>query len=139
MHARATNEDFDLGTEFMKKGSGFQRALASANDDYAFIRKARQVWPLRGMRGERRRNMVECSRTGRERRDTPGNDHAGGGYIGAILKAKLVSRTLVLNGADFTRVHLRNCGALIPQTVVNEALKRDWGGKMIATAYLVGV
>jgi hypothetical protein len=41
MHAGGTNKDFDVGTNFVKKGGGFEGALGGTDNDYALIHKMR--------------------------------------------------------------------------------------------------
>ncbi len=139
MHAGATTKNFDLGTDFVKKGDGFEGALAGTDNDYALIRKTRKARSLRSVGHERRRNMVERRRARGKRTDAAGNDDARSSYVGAILKCELKFFAVRLNPADPTRVYIRDCGTLIPQTVVNKALKGDRGGEMIPAAYLVSV
>jgi hypothetical protein len=41
MHAGGTNKDFDVGTNFVKKGGGFEGALAGTDNDYTLTYKTR--------------------------------------------------------------------------------------------------
>jgi len=49
MDARAANQDFHFGTDFMKKSGRFQSALATTDDDYSLISKVGKIRPFGGM------------------------------------------------------------------------------------------
>jgi hypothetical protein len=123
----------------MKKSSGFECALAAANDHDSPISEAQQILELRCVCDEHRWNVVERRRSGSEGRNTTSDDHSGREEIVSVLKLDQELSSAGLDAGDIARIDVRNGGALIPQTVINKAFKGDWRSKVIATDCLISV
>jgi len=139
MHARLTDQDFHFGTQLMKESSRFESALTAADNDDPLIGEAGQILRFGGMCCECARDVVKRSRPGGEGRDAAGDDDAGSEKVASILKSDLEVPSARLDAGYAARINVRYGGALIPQSVIDEAFEGDRSGEVIPTAHLVSV
>jgi len=139
MHARPTDHDFYFGTHLMKKSGRFESTLTAADDDYALIGEAGQILRFGGMCCECVRDVVKRSGPGSESGDAAGDDDAGSEKIASILKLDLELSSARLDAGYTATINVRDGGALIPQSVIDEAIERNGSVEVIATAHLVSV
>jgi len=123
----------------MKKSSRFESALTAADNDDPLIGEAGQILRFGGMCCECARDVVKRSRPGGEGRDAAGDDDAGSEKVASILKSDLEVPSARLDPGYAARINVRYGGALILQSVIDEAFEGDRIGEVIPTAHLVSV
>lgn len=136
-HKRSADEDLYIRSGFVEQRSGFQGALATANDHDFFFGKGGEVAVVARMRGQFMRNVLELFRVPCEGLDSCRDDHAASLPNFATFGGETKAGAIFFHAFDLSGVGVRHGLGLKPAAVVDEAIQRQRGSDGVSSRRLV--